>query len=397
MRQLVSTGMEARLRRYIVSLLTLFAIGSTTATAAGPGGQSLSLGVPAYRLPIVNVAVAGLVGLSLFALLGFLYSRQRRLERHFRGESDYYAAVVRMRHRDGHWVWVYDRGRVISRTSDGKPHWVRGTHVDDTARHRLTEAERAWYGQFRMHANSVPGVLYQFRSDAEGNFSFPFVSDRLRAVHGCDAAEAFVSTVRNQERGTVRHIAVVHDISERLRYEDELRRLASYDTLTGLPNRRLLADRLHQAIAHATRTGEHFSVGMLDLDWFKPVNDRYGHEAGDEVLCVIARRLSNHLRAEDTIARLGGDEFVLVIRESADDGAIFDRILAAISEPIPLRGVGAIVNVSGSIGVAHFDADMPLQGDQLLRHADQAVYRAKASGREQIVTFEAMEAGSEAL
>ena len=87
-------------------------------------------------------------------------------------------------------VLLLIRGCLVSRTPDGKPHWMRGTHVDDTARHRLNEAERAWYRQFRMHANSVPGVLFQFRADPEGNMSFPFISDRLREVHGCDAESA---------------------------------------------------------------------------------------------------------------------------------------------------------------------------------------------------------------
>ena len=200
--------------------------------------------------------------------------------------------------------------------------------------------------------------------------------------------EAFVSTVRNDERGTVRHIAVVHDISERLGYEEELKRLASFDALTGLPNRRLLADRLKQAIAHASRTGECFSVCMLDLDRFKPVNDRYGHEAGDEVLRVIAQRLGNTLRTEDTVARLGGDEFVLVIREGGHDGAILERILESVSQPIPLRRAGAIVHVDASVGVVTFSEGRPCEGDQLLREADQAVYRAKALGGRQAVAFE---------
>ncbi|KAF0285849.1 hypothetical protein BA899_01360 [Spiribacter sp. SSL99] len=192
--------------------------------------------------------------------------------------------------------------------------------------------------------------------------------------------DCFVARIRNEAMGTVRHISVLHDISERLSYQQRLERLASFDVLTGLPNRRLLSDRLDQAIAQSQRTGEVFAVCMLDLDDFKPVNDRFGHEAGDQVLKAVGERLGDTLRGEDTVARVGGDEFVIVIRHYKRDPVVFDRILNALAGPIELDASQATVEVRGSLGVSLFEPTTPLNGDQLLRQADQAAYRVKSRG-----------------
>ena len=179
-------------------------------------------------------------------------------------------------------------------------------------------------------------------------------------------------------------IGVISDISAQKAHEAELDHIANFDPLTGIPNRRLLTDRMHQALALARRTGERLAVVMLDLDGFKPVNDRWGHEAGDAVLAEIARRLRLLLRAEDTVARLGGDEFVLLLRH-VENESVFERVLDAIRQPVEVEGGTA--SVSASLGVAFFDAAAPVDGDQLLRMADQAAYRAKAAGKDRFVMF----------
>ena len=161
----------------------------------------------------------------------------------------------------------------------------------------------------------------------------------------------------------------------------EIRQMAFYDTLTGLPNRRLLESHLEQEIARAERHDQLLAVCMLDLDDFKPVNDTYGHEAGDEVLVALGQRLQESLRKSDFIARLGGDEFVLLVDElaSLDDLAqVLTNVENIISAPIALSN-GNTVQVRASMGVAFHPVGGKEAPEQLLRFADQALYESKAN------------------
>ena len=190
-------------------------------------------------------------------------------------------------------------------------------------------------------------------------------------------------------RGVVSHyIAVFSDISDLKKQQQKIERLAHYDMLTGLPNRVLLADRLHMAIAQARREGGELAVAYLDLDGFKPVNDTYGHNVGDQLLTRLAQRLTGVLRETDTIARLGGDEFALVLSGGltrSDYLDILERVLVRLAEPCVLPE--ASISVSASIGVTFFPDD-DAEPDALLRHADQAMYRAKQAGRNRLHVFE---------
>ena len=171
----------------------------------------------------------------------------------------------------------------------------------------------------------------------------------------------------------IHHVAVFSDISRLKAHADELDRIAHFDPLTGVPNRRLLDDRLKHAIARAERSGQTLAVCMLDLDGFKPINDQFGHEAGDHLLVQIVSRLQSMLRKVDTVARLGGDEFVLLLGDLESD-AVFERILNEVRKPVRLRGED--VSVSASVGVTLFPEDCS-DADTLLRHADQAMYAEK--------------------
>ena len=179
-------------------------------------------------------------------------------------------------------------------------------------------------------------------------------------------------------------VMLFSDISAIKQHEEDLERIAHYDALTGIPNRRLLIDRLHQATALARRTGKTLAICMLDLDGFKPVNDTLGHEAGDRLLVEIARRLQVIIRGEDTVARLGGDEFTFILVNPSGT-ALFDRVLEAIREPVSLPD--GTVKVSGSMGVVYFEAGMESDDDQLLRMADQALYESKQRGRNQYTIY----------
>lgn len=172
------------------------------------------------------------------------------------------------------------------------------------------------------------------------------------------------------------------DITQSKAYEARVERAAFHDALTGLPNRVLLADRLRQAIASAQRLKQALAVVNLDLDGFKAVNDTHGHDAGDEVLKAVARRLLEGIRATDTAARLGGDEFVVLLTplpSPTDSRAVCERLLRAILEPIRLAS-GATVQVGASFGVAHYPLD-GVDAEVLMSRADQTMFESKRAGR----------------
>jgi diguanylate cyclase (GGDEF)-like protein/PAS domain S-box-containing protein len=177
-------------------------------------------------------------------------------------------------------------------------------------------------------------------------------------------------------------VAIVRDISERKRAEERIYHMAHHDTLTGLPNRSLICDRLEQSLAHAERNKESVLVAFIDLDSFKLVNDTLGHNAGDELLKQVAERMVGCVRREDTVGRFGGDEFVLVLPHVNDNphvlAPLLNKILEAVVQPIVLEGQK--VQVSCSIGVAVYPRD-GRDTDSLMMHADAAMYRAKESGK----------------
>jgi diguanylate cyclase (GGDEF)-like protein len=184
-------------------------------------------------------------------------------------------------------------------------------------------------------------------------------------------------------------VGIYTDITQMKRSEEAVRVLAQHDALTGLPNRRLMNDRLAQATAQARRNQELVGLLLIDLDDFKPVNDEHGHRAGDEVLRVVALRLKECVREVDTVARYGGDEFVVVlssVNRPRDAGLVAEKIIAALAEPIPALWVSqhgrhaTEVQIGCSVGIAMFPQDST-QPDGLIRCADAAMYVAKSRGR----------------
>ncbi len=172
------------------------------------------------------------------------------------------------------------------------------------------------------------------------------------------------------------------DITQAKAHEARMERAALHDALTGLPNRLLLGDRLHQAIHSAERGGHLFALAYLDLNGFKQINDPHGHDAGDEVLKAVAARLQAGVRATDTVARLGGDEFVVLLTPAttpAEAELVLGRLLDAISQPIKL-GDGTAVAVGSSLGLAHFPGH-GRTAEVLMRHADEEMFANKRAGR----------------
>ncbi len=181
-------------------------------------------------------------------------------------------------------------------------------------------------------------------------------------------------------------VVTLRDITQQRQDEEEIRRLAFYDPLTGLPNRRLLMDRVRQAMVNSARLSQHGALMFLDLDHFKLLNDTLGHDVGDELLQQVAYRLRSCVREGDSVARLGGDEFVVLLeglsespKEAANQAEVVaHKILDALALPYSLRGHG--YNSTPSIGIVVFMEDQETM-DDLLKKADVAMYQAKAAGR----------------
>ncbi len=190
-----------------------------------------------------------------------------------------------------------------------------------------------------------------------------------------------INAVHNTEGALSHYVGIFSDITHEKEQQQRLEHMAHFDALTQLPNRVLLADRLKVALNNAQRMEEIVAVAFLDLDQFKPVNDQYGHSAGDEMLIEVAHRLLKCVRGNDTVARLGGDEFVMLLvglKETQEVRQALDRVLISLSEPYLIQGDKAAI--SASIGVTLSSED-EANSEVLLRHADQAMYEAKQYGR----------------
>lgn len=191
----------------------------------------------------------------------------------------------------------------------------------------------------------------------------------------------YIAPVKD-DTGVVSHFIVVqYDITATKRYESELEFQTNRDALTGLANRSLLRDRLSQAVSYAYRYGHPIWVLFVDLDRFKFVNDTLGHQAGDILLTAVSSRLQAAVRDTDTVARMGGDEFVLILPERTDAGLsthIVQRIMEAIGQPLTIEGHEFFVSCSIGVAVYPADGDTP---EELIKHADIAMYRAKETGR----------------
>ena len=192
-----------------------------------------------------------------------------------------------------------------------------------------------------------------------------------------------INAVRDEAGVVTNYVGVFTDITRVKRDEAELQRLANYDLLTELPNRRLLNTRLEHALARTRRRGGRLALLYFDLDGFKTVNDSLGHPAGDELLTRIARRLKDRVRAGDTLGRPGGDEFLVIaelLHGPEDAVALAQDLLAAVARPVALAG-GHEVSVTASIGISVFPDDGCSDATAMLRDADAALYRAKEQGR----------------
>ncbi|MDO9162583.1 MAG: EAL domain-containing protein [Methylococcaceae bacterium] len=210
-----------------------------------------------------------------------------------------------------------------------------------------------------------------------------------RHKNGSEYAEMItISAVTNTLGQVQNYVALFTDITLIKEHQQELEHIAHYDALTGLPNRVLLTDRLHQAMLRSKRCNHSLAVVYLDLDGFKSVNDNYGHQVGDDLLMAISKRMKIALREGDTLARIGGDEFVALLvdlEQVTNCEQILERLLQAASSLITLEN--SELQLSASIGVTVYPQD-DVDADQLIRHADQSMYIAKQEGKNRFHIFD---------
>lgn len=351
------------------------------------------------------------------------------IRRHMQGESPRHEVEIRCRAKNGEWRWILSKGRVVEWDKNGNPLIMSGTHTDITGRKLLEIAQQEAAVVFDSSYEGIMIVSPELRIckvnaaftritgynelEAVGQYSNLLASGQQdpqfykemwqqvkerdfwrgelwnRRKNGELYAELLsISVVRDAQQQIQYYVGIFSDITQLKEHEAELDRVAHYDALTGVPNRRLLSDRLEQAILHAKRSGHSCAVCFLDLDGFKSINDRHGHEVGDQLLIGVTHRLKEVLRAEDTLARLGGDEFVLLLCNIAnpdDCPLILDRIGEALANEIDCAGTP--LTITASIGVSLYPEDN-VDPDTLLRHADQAMYAAKAAGKNRYHFFD---------
>lgn len=354
---------------------------------------------------------------------------QKALRAHLRGEAPDYRVEVRCKAKSGGWRWILIRGRIIERTADGKPKIMSGTRTDVTDRKLqelvLSEASLVFVNAYEGilvtdAAKTIAKVNPAFTritgysaEEAIGQTPKLLASDRhdvtfyeemwaTVAREGLWSGEIWnkrkngevyaehlsISVVKDSHGIVQNYIGVFSDITQLKSHEAELDRAANYDALTGVPNRRLLLDRLDQTILRCNRSGKSLAVCYLDLDGFKVINDTHGHATGDQVLIGVAKKLKEVMRHEDTVARIGGDEFVLLFSDmesTHECSQILDRVLDVVSSPTVVDSM--VFSVSTSIGVSLYPEDN-VDADALLRHADQAMYLAKDAGKNRFHLFD---------
>ncbi len=238
------------------------------------------------------------------------------------------------------------------------------------------------------HPEDLESGLTQLQRLLEGSRDTVQIEKRyVKKDAQCVWVQITTSLQRDGERRPLCYIAQIEDVSEKRENQAKIERLAHYDPLTGLPNRRLLLDRLHQAVAQASRHGRAISLLFLDLDGFKDVNDAFGHAVGDEVLKAVAERLTDCVRKGDTVARLGGDEFIVVlpeVRTRANAALVAEKILRAMNAP--LEKIAAAIGTS--IGIALLPTGGTNDAESLMKQADTAMYAAKEAGRGRYCFFQ---------
>lgn len=365
-----------------------------------------------------NILSRNLKELSLYIHQYDVDRVRRDLHSHLNGESDFFDSAYRIKDIKLGWRWIQDRAKVVERDENNTPTRMSGTQRDVSEIHRK-DAEIERLGQaFRTTSDGVwirdeKWRLIECNPSYEKMTGFMFTEKKGEELWFPDVAEQQANIIQRirlslmekgnwqgevwaerkesepfpqkltidtilDEKGYVKYyVGVFSDITFHKRAEEEFRKLANFDSLTGLPNRACLYDRLNQTINKTKIRKERFAILVIDIDNFKRVNDSLGHSVGDTLISEVAKRLTRCNREEDTIARVGGDEFVIIrddIRSATEVASFAELMLKELNMPVFIKGQK--LNLNFSIGITLSPED-GLTADKLLRNADTAMYEAK--------------------
>lgn len=357
------------------------------------------------------------------------------IQAHLDQHTDAYEVEHRLRCRDGQYKWVCSRGKVVERDRHGKPLRMIGTTTDITAMRRLSEQVQQTAALMTDLTNEIPGLVFQFRLQTDGTFAFTYVSAGAQAICGLSALQlmqdaqaltaivhpddraAFIDSFqlsavqltpwhlefrvqvpgrdiawcqgeacpRREEDGSVIWHGFMTDVTARKQIEAELQAFATTDFLTQLANRRHFMRQLEAELARLQRSPEQSAaILMFDLDYFKAINDRWGHNVGDQALRHFATILCSQLRKSDTAGRMGGEEFAVVLSEANLDKAMHfaTRIQNELAKA-PIVHAGERIYLAVSVGISSLNAS-DASVEAALSRSDIALYCAKRGGRNRI-------------
>lgn len=340
------------------------------------------------------------------------------LNEHLSGKTDSFEAAYRIQDEKLEWRWIQDRAKVVERDENNLPVRMSGTQKDVSEIHRKDEEIERLGQAFRTTSDGVwirdaKWRLIECNPSYEKITGFSFDEKKGEELWFPDVSEQSVNIIQRirlslmekgnwqgevwaerkdgdpfpqklsvdtilDEKGYVRYyVGVFSDITFHKRAEEEFRKLANFDALTGLPNRACLYDRLNQTIEKTRIRRERFAIFVIDIDNFKRVNDSLGHNVGDMLINEVAQRLTSRNRDGDTIARVGGDEFVIIrddIQSSTEVASFAESMLKELNEPVYIKGQK--LNLNFSIGIT-ISPDDGITAEKLLRNADTAMYEAK--------------------
>lgn len=314
-------------------------------------------------------------------------SEKKRSEETLREQEEFYRMIAE---NIDDFVAVLD---LEGRRLYNSPSYVRLSA--DPALMKGTDSFEEIHPDDREHVRRVFKETVQTGIGLRIEYRFVLPDGSVRYMESCGAL------IRNSRGHASRVVVVSRDITERIKAEDQIRNLAFYDALTKLPNRRMFDDRLNQAMAASKRSGHYGALMFLDMDNFKPLNDQYGHSAGDLLLKEVSRRIISCVREMDTVSRFGGDEFVVMLTELDADkkssivqtGIVAEKIRTILAKPYKLvlqhQGEADTIveyHCTASIGVVMF-INHEYRPDDLLKRADMVMYQAKESGRNQVRFF----------
>ena len=363
-----------------------------------------------------------------------LASVRATMQAHFEGLTKQYVVEHRVRCKDGSYRWISSRGKVVSRDENGKPLRMIGTTTDITTMRMLSESLQESVDLVTCLTNEVPGLAYQYRLSADGDEYFSYVSEGVRDIYELtpeqmqmhDSVERIHSLIhaddldqyraaimnsadalqhlhleyrvslpqqglrwcqmvarprRLPDGGTLWH-GLITDVTEHKRIESELQEFATIDFLTQMPNRRYFMGRMEQELARIQRSNSKpCAVLMCDLDYFKVINDTYGHAVGDMVLKHFASILHSALRKSDAAGRVGGEEFAVILSGAdLNDAQMFAQRIQKQLQDNPVKANHHLIPVTVSIGITMMTSD-DLDVDAPLSRSDMALYRAKENGR----------------